>query len=115
MAGQYDITIDQGATWTLALTYKDGEGAVVDLSGYTAKMQIRPFARSSKVILERSTEAETIVLGGAAGTVSVTATAAETGALKPGVGVYDLELYSPIATTIRLLQGDVTISAGVTR
>jgi hypothetical protein len=115
MAGQYDITIEQGATFTLALTYKDGNNQVVDLTGYTAKMQVRPFARSPKVILERTSQSGKIALGGAAGTVTITATAQETAALTPGVGVYDIELYSPISTTVRLLQGDVTISAEVTR
>lgn len=115
MAGIYDIEIEQGATWSLLLTYKDGAGNVVDLTGYTARMQARPFARSPKIILERSTQAGTILLGGQAGTVTIKATAAETAALKAGTGAYDVELYSPIATTIRLIQGKFTISAEVTR
>lgn len=114
-AGIYNFTIEQGASWSLSLTYKDADNQAVDLAGYSAKLQVRSFVGSSEVLLERSTQAGTITLGGVLGTISVEASAAETAALTPGLAVYDLELYSPIDTTIRLLQGDVTISPEVTR
>ena len=41
-AGVYNIEIEQGGDYTLAVTYKDSAGAVFDLSsGYTAKMNIK--------------------------------------------------------------------------
>lgn len=115
MAGIYDITIEQGTNFSLNLTYKDSAQAPIDLTGYTAKMQMRPFASSARVFFERSTTNGTISLGGAAGTVLITATAEETAALNFLNAVYDIELYSPIDTTIRLLQGKVIMSQEVTR
>lgn len=115
MAGLYDITIEQGATWTLNLTYKDENQDRVNLTGYAAALQIRQFAKSADILLSRSTVAGNIVLGGATGTITVTATATETAALNAGVAVYDLELLSPLGITTRLIQGSVTISAEVTR
>ena len=41
-AGVYNIEIEQGGDYTLAVTYKDSAGVVFDLSsGYTAKMNIK--------------------------------------------------------------------------
>jgi len=41
MASPYNILIDQGATYTLAITYKDSAGAAINLTNYTAAMQLR--------------------------------------------------------------------------
>jgi hypothetical protein len=40
-AGWYNFTIEQGATVDFELTYKDSNGDVVDLSKYTARMQVK--------------------------------------------------------------------------
>ena len=115
MAGIYDVIIEQGATFSMRMTYRDSADAIVDLTGYTARMQVRPYHSSSKIILERSTANQTITLGGLLGTILVQATSVVTAALAAGTGVYDLELYSPIGTTVRLIEGRVTISPEVTR
>ena len=115
MAKKYDITIDQGATLSLVFTYKDVNNDRVDLTGYTARMQIREFHSSPGYVLNLSTANSSIVLGGANGTITVSATATQTAAIPIDSGVYDIELYSPTSTTIRLLQGAVFISPEVTR
>jgi len=113
MAGKYDITIEQGATFTLSMTVKKN-GSPVDLTGYTARMQARPHAGSSAVYLDLSS-VNKITLGGPAGTIVISLTAAETAALPTGTFVYDLELISPLGVTTRLLAGRVVVSAEVTR
>ena len=40
-AGRYSFVIEQGATLDLNIVYKDSSGAPVNLSNYTAAMQIR--------------------------------------------------------------------------
>ena len=40
-AGLYDITIEQGATFQMNLTWKDSTGSPVNITGYTARMQVR--------------------------------------------------------------------------
>ena len=40
-AGIYNATIDQGATWSVTVTYTDSNGAPINLTGYTAAMQVR--------------------------------------------------------------------------
>lgn len=40
-AGKYSFTIEQGATLDFEIQYKDSGSNPIDLTGYTAKMQIR--------------------------------------------------------------------------
>ena len=50
-AGRYPIYIEQGTTIDFEIQYKDSTGAPVDLTGYGARMQIRPSATSETVYL----------------------------------------------------------------
>jgi hypothetical protein len=114
-AANHDILIEQGATFRLELAWKI-DGAAVDLTGYGARMQVRGDAASESAMLSlTSSGGGGIVLGGAGGTISVTASAAQTAALVGRSGVYDLELESPGAEVTRLVQGHVEISPQVTR
>ena len=40
-AGNYDIFVEQGTTFTLYLNYKNTGGSSINLSGYTGEMQVR--------------------------------------------------------------------------
>ena len=40
-SGKYSFVIEQGATTDFQIVYKDSDGVAVDLSGYTAAMQLR--------------------------------------------------------------------------
>jgi hypothetical protein len=56
-----------------------------------------------------------LTLGGAAGTIVITLTATQTAALTAGNYVYDLELVSGAGVVTRLVQGNVTVTAEITR
>ena len=71
-AGIYTLTIDQGATLSLVLTWKDSSGNLVNLTGYTARATLRPTYSSSTTIISLTTENGRISLGGAAGTITLT-------------------------------------------
>ena len=114
-ASIYNLNIEQGATFTRTITWKDSTGAAVNLTGYTARMQIRERVESTSALVSL-TQASGITLGGAAGTVVITITPTQTDAL-PNIkkGVYDLELVSNGGIVTRLLQGEVVVSPQVTR
>lgn len=114
-AGRLDLTIEQGATFRLLLTWRDEGGALRDLTGYTARMQIRREAADDTVLLALTTENGGISLGGAAGTIALLATSDQTAALGFESGVYDLELEDGSGEVTRLLSGTATLSAEVTR
>ena len=113
-ATTYDILIEQGATYSQVITYKES-GVAINLNGYTARMQVRATLESASTLVELTTANSRIALGGAAGTITLTISATDTEALTAGRGVYDLELVSGSGIVTRLLQGVATISRNVTR
>lgn len=114
-AVNYDITIEQGATFQLNLVWKAPAGTPIDLTGYTARMQVREKVTSTTPLLTLTTENGGIALGGAAGTIAVTAAATLTDDIAVKRGVYDLELVSAGDVVTRLIEGCVTVSPEVTR
>ena len=46
-AGNYDIFVEQGTTFTLYLNYKNTGGSSINLSGYTGEMQVRRVHQTS--------------------------------------------------------------------
>jgi hypothetical protein len=113
MAGEYNFTIEQGATFNLLMTWKI-DNVAVNLTGYTARLQARIDVDETDTILSLTTGAG-ITLGGAAGTINLDQTATQTALLPKGEYVYDLELQSSGGIVTRLLQGELNISAEVTR
>lgn len=113
-AGIYNATIDQGAVWSVIFVYKDPNNNPINLTGYTAAMQLRQTYESATADLTLTTSNGGISIVGATGTITVTATDEQTGALTPGYYVYDLELTSG-ANISRLVQGQITVAEQVTR
>jgi hypothetical protein len=114
-AGTLDFTIEQGATFNLLLTWKIND-VPVNLTGYTARLQARVDIEDTQTVLSLTTDAGGgITLGGALGTISLDRTATQTALLPNGEYVYDLELVASNATVTRLVQGQLTVSAEVTR
>jgi hypothetical protein len=75
-AGVYNIDIEQGADYALAVTYKDSTGSVFDLtSGYTATLSIKESYLDSTAIDSLTTSSGEITLGSGVGT-TVTGTIA---------------------------------------
>ena len=112
---QYDLEIKQGATLSLTATWKDSTGTAINLTGYTARMQVRATYDAASTIVSL-TSSSGITLGGSAGTIAVSVSASATAALSaPWAGVWDLELVSGGGEVTRLLEGAATVSPEVTR
>lgn len=114
-AATYNFEIEQGATLTKPFVYKTSTSTAINITGYTARMQVRSSVKSADVLLELNTENTRIVLGGISGTITLQLTAAVTAAITWTKGVYDLELISAGGIVTRLLQGEITVSKEVTR
>jgi hypothetical protein len=112
------LTIYQGATfqksWTIVET---GTEDPIDLSGYTARMQIREKLKSETVILDLTTENGriTIDVGEETTTLTLYVDPETTAAITVAKGVYDLEIIDTNDDVYRLMQGAVTIIPEVTR
>lgn len=111
-AGNYNIVAEQGATFTFAFTI-DTDGTPWNLTGYKARMQVRPFVESTTKIFDLD-ETNGIALGGVLGTVTVTRSAAQMTAAKTGRHVYDLELESSGGIVTKILEGRFVIIPEVT-
>lgn len=111
----YAIKLNQGSTYTLPLILKDGEGALIDLSGYSAAMQIRIVPEAEEVIDELSTDNGRIVIDAENGKLTLSFPHAVTETYPAGQFFYDIEIVSADDEVTRILQGRIFISAEVTR
>ena len=114
-AATLDFNIEQGATFSHRLEWKDSREQPIDLTGYTARMQVRAKKSSDTVLVELTTANGRITLGGANGTIDLKIEATVTAGFNWTKGVYDLELESGAGFVTRLVEGNVTVLLEVTR
>jgi hypothetical protein len=129
-AGKYNFIIEQGATFTLNLEYKDSKGVPVDLTDYYGRMQIRPTVSSNTVYLTLSSSLNPDGTGlnfsgsnnnlpPSSGSIGIYIASCTSSLLNfDGQAYYDLEIYSGSGAcplTVRLIEGQVQISKEVTR
>lgn len=112
-AGLYKIVCEQGATFNLPLQWIDATGAPVDMTGYSAQMDVRASKTSAEVLVELSTANGRISLD-SAGNITLSISATDTATLIPGQYVYDLELTNG-SSVERLIEGAFVVDGEVTR
>ena len=114
MAVTYNTVIDQGADWYITFIYEQPDGTPVNITNYTAALQVRtsPLARTAVLTL---TNTSGITITGNTGTIACHATNAQTAAILNGKYAYDLEITSPQNVVTRLVQGTIEVSPQVTR
>ncbi len=111
MAGTYNFTLEQGTTFRRTITWRDQNNALINLTGASAKLQIRD--RTTGATIKELTQASGLTLGGAAGTIIINISAADSSAWSFDSAKYDLEVTIASEVT-RLLSGVVTLSSEVT-
>lgn len=111
--GKYNLVIYQGSTFRKTFYYKPG-GVAADLTGYTARCQIRETIASVTDLVELTTENGGITITALEGKIELLITATATAALTFTTAVYDIELING-TEVIRLVGGKVTLDKEVTR
>jgi hypothetical protein len=115
-ASTYDIDLEQGSTYSTVFTYTDSDGDAVNISGFTARMQVRSvYSVAGPAISLTTSGGGGIVLGGAAGTVTVTVSDAVSAKIIPKNYVYDIELVSSGGVVTKLIRGKIKVLPEVTR
>lgn len=112
------LVIDQGATFRHRLVLKLGaevDSPTLDLTGYSARMQVRSDFIAPDVLLELTTANGRIIITPATGMLELVINATDSALLDFSKGIYDLEIESPAGEVTRILQGVVTLSKQVTR
>jgi hypothetical protein len=87
----------------------------LDLTGYTARMQLRASVASPDVLLELSTATTGITIDSPTGTIQRTIAATDTAAITWTQAVYDLVLTDGAGKVTRLAEGNVIVRREVTR
>lgn len=113
------LLIKQGSTFDDLVTIKLGAtvdtATPMDLTGCTARTQLRSAIDSDTVLLELTTENGGMELGGTAGTVRYFMSATDTAAIDWDTAVYDTEIVFPGGIVQRKFNGTVSVSKEVTR
>jgi hypothetical protein len=112
-AATHDVIIDQGSDWRVDVVYKDPFGVPINLSNYTAQLQLRTSYEAASASLNL-TSSSGITITANTGRLAIHATAIQTGALVAGDYVYDLEINLSGFVT-RLIQGRAIVRPQVTR
>ena len=105
---RYDLTIYKGSTYRKTAWFKRNKAAI-DLTGYTAKAQIRPSVNSKTLISEFSVE-----IVPAQGALTLCLQADETEILNPGTYEWDLQLIDPYGNVYYYLYGKTNVIGRVT-
>lgn len=113
LAGLLDIEIEQGATFNLEFLYQDEDGTPINLTGMTARMQLRRTFNSPDALLSLTTENSRITITPLLGKIVLNISATDTATLT-GSGVYDLELVNGSVVN-RILQGSYSVCPEATK
>jgi hypothetical protein len=108
MSTTKNLTIDQGSVFYANLQYLDNSKNPISLSGYTLASQIRKSYYSAN-----AASFSTSFIDSANGKFQLAFTSTQTGLIKPGRYVYDVEATAG-SSTVRIFEGEVVITPGVT-
>ena len=109
-----DFEHRQGKTFRRNLYLTDLDGNVLNLTGCTAKMHIRPSV-DGELTLELSTENNRIAIIPQFGQISLYIEDDDTAEFLPATYVYDLEVYDSMGETSSPAYGKIKVKAEVTR
>lgn len=113
------LVVYQGEPFALTMTFRDGAGALIDLTGYGARMQARDYTASPVVRADWSSEGGELVPGGADGVLTFDVDEAAVNALaldnQPHEWEYDLFLIESGGRSRKAVVGKLTLVPRVTR
>ena len=113
-----DLCWMRGVTLTMVITYQNSGGEPIDITGYSAKSQIRARAGGyDEPPLAEITEAGGIVIDGPAGQLTLTFDSDKTGPALDSLkkAAWDVEITSPGGVVTTLAYGTITLISDVTR
>ena len=114
MAGQKNFEVDQNATFSFVVEYKDDNGNAIDLTGASAKMQVRDVKGGTKLAVTLTSPSGGIVINGSLGKLTVTLTPTQTNKIFYPKSSYDVMVIDSNGNKIKLLEGFMTLNRSVT-
>lgn len=113
-AGELDIEIEEGTDFDSTLTWTDSNAALIDLTGYSATLQMRAKAGLTGTPDLELTDGAGITLGGALGTIQIQIADTQN-VFGNKTYFYDLELTDAAGAITRLIRGTIKSIAEVTK
>lgn len=132
----HTLQVVRGATWEDLFTYKDPDGIAINLTGYSARMQVRTIAgrygttSETTLVMDLTTANGRLAIPDQSvladrGKISIVVSAADTALLNPDNEkkrqlVYSIELFIPASGptaeyVVPLVEGKVVVKGEVTR
>ena len=111
--GRYNIKFYRGTTLDILMLYKINN-VPVDLTGYTAVMDVRPTPNSSTLITQLTTENGGLILNQVTGQVEIFISASDTSDLPLGEFQYDVNITSDSGYVTKLIMGSFVVLDPVT-
>lgn len=118
-AGRYDMEIEQGADYELAVLYQDPDGDIINVSNMLARLQIRESENSTPILELRSdapaNAADYVVsksitlLGNSDPNIRILIGNGKTASLNFDTAFYDLELVGPNGSVTKIIRGLVRL------
>lgn len=107
-AGYVDLYMDQGSTFDVSLNVDDVNGDPFNFTGYSIHSSMKKSYYSLNSTLDFNANS---VLD--QGIITLSSEATQTANVKPGTYVYDVIIQDSANTVIRVLEGRVFVSPGV--
>ena len=114
MAGQKNFEVDQNTTFTLTVDYEDNGGNPINLTGSSAKMQVRDSKGGQKLAFTLTSPSGGITIDGPNGKLTIKMTPTQTSKLFYPKSEYDLMITDSNLNKTKLLEGFITLSRSVT-
>ena len=114
MANQKNFEVDQNTTFTFTVEYQDNSGNPIDLTGASAKMQVRDSKGGQKLAFTLTTPLGGISLDGPNGKLTIKMTPTQTNKLFYPKSEYDIMLTDSNLNKTKLVEGFITLSRSVT-
>jgi hypothetical protein len=111
---KYRFAMEQGATFEYTVQLTNDSGTAVNLTGYSAKMQVRLTPDSETALLSLTSPSGGIVITPATGLITLTAAASVTEDMPVGKFYYDITITSG-SYVDRVLEGFFEVTPAISR
>lgn len=112
-AGRFNFELVQGDTFSKSPAWKINN-SYVNVTGYTAKMDVKIAPTSTSTIIELTSENGRITVGGIDGKFTLYISPTDSATIPSGNYIYDLDVTSPGGVVNTLLTGGFTVVKQVT-
>lgn len=111
-AAVYDLTIEQGTTYSKSIIVNNPDLTAFDLTNWSSRSMIRKKYSDP----QETAEFSVTITDAAAGAITFSLTPTETAAIPAGMYVWDLEIYTEADADVkRLLKGVVIVDPEATK